>query len=87
MWGRHMYSKENANDWLNNKETNKKAKFYYDGMLLRGLINSCLVEDPQERPEFGLIAGEVAVELIKQYCSKKDTFYDAKAVEFIHHYI
>ena len=51
--------------------------------MLRKMINSCINDDVSKRPRFDTLAGEIQVELIKQYCKEKDPAAHKKAVEFI----
>lgn len=65
IFGVHMYSKENAQAWRNNTETAKKSE---DLFILQAMINRCLLDKPEDRPDFKLLAGEIAFELIFLYC-------------------
>jgi hypothetical protein len=47
------------------------------------MTNLCIDDDVNTRPRFDTLAGEISVELIKQYCMEEDPTSDDKAVEFI----
>jgi len=81
LWGRHLYTRDNHQQWLDNSEKGKNAGS--DAWFLQAMTNLCIDDDVSKRPRFDTLAGEISVELIEQYCYEKDPAADKKAVEFI----
>lgn len=91
MHGEPLFNEKNENAYDKNTAKNEKGSRWE---LLQDIINKCLHDDPEERPDFVMLSGEIFYCLIRQLCEEEgDPFRvffkekadeaDLKAIKFI----
>jgi serine/threonine protein kinase len=64
MHGKHLYSKETKQKWLDNGLRDTEGLEY---MLLRPVINECLTDETNNRPNFKLLSNEIIMARFQEY--------------------
>jgi serine/threonine protein kinase len=67
--GEPLFNEQNENAYDNNSAKNEKGRLTWN--MLKTTINNCLKDDPNERPDFKEIEGEVLNLTIWELCRKR----------------
>ena len=78
--GEPLFSRQDANAYLNNETKNEKGN---NRELLRSTINRCLNDDPNQRPSFKILHGEVFYYIIEELCRNSSDDDEFKTVKLI----
>ena len=82
--GEPLFDENNELAYDNNTAKNEKGNETWE--LLKAAINSCLQDNPDDRPDFTALEGEAFLFLLEGLCQEQSEQADEKAVALIEEY-